>query len=64
MYFVYVKEAGFLLPLLSRVVHNCIQKGCKTLIIDLINEQRSYEDIYRSPGFTKSAEWAVYEKEL
>jgi hypothetical protein len=64
MYFVYVKEAEFLPPLLSRVVHGCIQSGCKTLIVDLINEQRNYEDIYRSLGFTKSAEWAVYEKEL
>ena len=60
----YVKEAGFLPPLLSRVVHGCIQKECKTLIVDLINEQRSYEDVYRSLGFVKSADWAVYEKEL
>jgi hypothetical protein len=64
LYFVYVKEGKYLPPLLSRVVHGCIQRGCKTLIVDLINEQRSYEDIYRSLGFTKSAEWAVYEKEL
>ena len=64
MYFVYIKEGKYLPPLLSRVVHACIQKGCKTLIVDLINEQRGYEDIYRSLGFTKSAEWAVYEKEL
>jgi hypothetical protein len=64
LYFVYAKEGKYLPPLLSRVVQGCIQKGCKTLIVDLIHEQRSYENIYRSLGFTKSAEWAVYEKEL
>jgi hypothetical protein len=64
MYFVYAKEAEYLPPLLSRVVHGCIQKGCKTLIVDLINEHRSYEDIYCSLGFVKSTDWAVYEKEL
>jgi hypothetical protein len=64
MYFVYVKEAHYLPPLLSRVVHGCIQKGCKTLIVDLINEHRSYEDVYRSLGFAKSADWAIYEMEL
>jgi hypothetical protein len=64
MYFVYVKEGEYIPPLLSRVVHSCIQKGCKTLIVDLINEHRSYEDVYRSLGFAKSADWAVYQKEF
>jgi len=64
MYFIYVKEVEYLPPLLSRVVHGCIQKRCKTLIVDLINEHRSYEDVYRSLGFAKSADWAIYEKEL
>lgn len=57
MYFVYVKEVEYLPPLLSRVVHSCIQTGCKTLIADLVNEHRGYEDVYRSLGFEKSAEW-------
>lgn len=64
IYFVYVKEVEYLPPLLSRVVHGCIQKRCKTLIVDLINEHRSYEDVYRSLGFAKSANWAIYQKEL
>jgi len=64
MYFVYVKEAEYLPPLLSKVVHCCIQKGYKTLIADLINEHRGYENIYQSLGFVKAVEWAVYEKEL
>jgi hypothetical protein len=64
MYFVYVKGAEYLPPLLSRVVHGCIQKGCKTLIADLVNEHRGYGDIYQSLGFVKTADWAVYEKEL
>jgi len=64
MYFVYAKDAEYLPPLLARVVGSCIQKGCKTLIADLINEHRGYEEVYRSLGFVKSADWAVYEKEL
>jgi roadblock/LC7 domain-containing protein len=64
MYFVYVRAMDYLPPLVSWVVHSCIQKGCKTLIVDLINEQHSYENVYRSLGFEKSADWAVYEKEL
>ncbi len=64
MYFVYVKEVEYLPPLLSGVIHGCIQKRCNTLIVDLINEPRSYEDVYCSLGFAKSADWATYEKEL
>lgn len=64
MYFVFVKETAYLPPLLSRAVHGCIQKECKTLLVDLINEHRHCEDLYRSQGFVKSADWAIYEKEL
>ena len=64
IYFVYVKEVEYLPPLLSRVVHSCIQTGCKTLIADLVNEHRGYKGVYRSLGFEKSADWAIYEKEL
>lgn len=64
MYFVYTKDAEYLPPLLARVVSSCIQKECKTLIADLINEHRGYEEVYRSLAFAKSADWAVYEKEL
>lgn len=54
----------YLKPLLARLISNCVDKGYKTLLADLINEHRRYEDIYQALGFTKVAEWARCEKAL
>jgi hypothetical protein len=64
IFYIHVKDEEYLLPLIAKVIANCADRGYETLIVDLINEHRVHEATYKSLGFTKAAEWAIYEKTL
>lgn len=62
IFYIYTKEEKFLRSLIARVIASCINAGYESLLVDLINEHRGYEDFYKSLRFEKVAEWAIYEK--
>ncbi len=63
-YYIYAPEEKYLAPMVAKAISICIEKGYQTLVVDLINEHRKYEDFYSQLGFTKAAEWAYYERQV
>lgn len=64
IYAVYAPESRHLEPMVAVTVSRCMEAGCHDLIVDLINEHRGFEPVYRRLGFQKAAEWARCEKVL
>ena len=64
IYYIYVKDAQCLGPLIAKTIERCIQAGHQRLLVDLIGKHRGYEADYQAMGFTWAAEWARYEKRL
>lgn len=64
MMYIYAPEARHLGPLLARAIDASIGKGIRTLLADLINEHRRFEEEYQALGFAKVAEWARCERAL
>ena len=64
VYYIYAADKEHLIPLLVKVVENCIEYGSNNLIADLINEHRQFEPVYQELGFEKVAEWALCEKDI
>lgn len=60
-HYIYSPNEKYLKPLVSKAITMCIDQGYKTLVVDLINEHRVFEDFYSRLGFTKAAEMGYYE---
>ncbi len=60
-HYIFSPNEKYLKPLVSKAVTMCIEKGYKTLVVDLINEHRVFEDFYSKLGFIKAAEMGYYE---
>jgi len=63
-HYIYSPNEKYLKPLVSKAVSMCLAQGFKTLIVDLINDHRRFEDFYSKLGFTKAAEMGYYEINL
>ncbi|MHA2363359.1 MAG: hypothetical protein ACXAC7_05340 [Candidatus Hodarchaeales archaeon] len=63
-YYIYSPNELYLKPLVARAISICIEKGYKTLVVDLIRKHRGFEEFYAELGFKKEAEFGYYEKEL
>ncbi len=64
IYYIYAPDEHSLIPMLVRVVSQCVDYGVENVIADLIHEHRQYELVYQSLGFKKVAEWARCEMAL
>ncbi|MFX1252155.1 MAG: hypothetical protein ACFFCZ_11165, partial [Promethearchaeota archaeon] len=52
----------YLKQLLVKTANNCIMKGGKYFLVDVIADLLKYENIFISLGFEKVATWGIYEK--
>ena len=60
-YYIYSPNELYLKPLVAKAVSICATQGYKTLVVDLINKHRHFEDFYFTLGFVKGAEMGYYE---
>jgi hypothetical protein len=64
IYYIYTPDERSLIPMLAKVVEECVDYGVHNVITDLIYEHRQYEPVYQALGFQKVAEWARCERAL
>ncbi len=55
---------NYLRQLLVQVINDCLEKGGKYLLIDVIGKLLEFENVLEELGFDKVATWGIYEKEL
>ncbi|MCG3215543.1 MAG: hypothetical protein KAS63_02420 [Candidatus Heimdallarchaeota archaeon] len=50
--------------LLIQVIDDCLKKGGKYFLVDVIGELLKFRDVFELLGFDKVATWGIYEKSL
>ncbi|OLS29360.1 MAG: hypothetical protein HeimAB125_22720 [Candidatus Heimdallarchaeota archaeon AB_125] len=54
----------YLKQLLVQVIDDCLKKGSKYLLIDVIGGLLKFEKVFLNLGFDEVATWGIYEKDL
>ncbi len=54
----------YLRQLLVHVIDDCLEKGEKYFLVDVIGELLKFENVFTNLGFDKVATWGIFEKVL
>ena len=55
---------GYLRQLLVQVINDCLEKGGKYFLVDVIGDLLKFKDVFPNLGFDKVATWGIYERFL
>lgn len=60
-YYIEAANEDYMRQLIVRTVTNCVDRGHRLYLIDIIGYLKKYEDLVISLGFDNAATWAIYE---